>query len=141
MLLKIIFLLLLSLMMLIPSKHALHMFQQNRYELRRYGKWLNDNVSKKTLLTLIVALVLMIGGYMFLHGILVYLGFGLMIVLAAYDYWRETKKSYIKPLVYTARVKRQIVVLAILDLLLIGSIVWFVALDDLAGLIIIAYVL
>ena len=37
-------------MMLIPSKHALHMFQQNRYELRRYSKWLNDNVSKNTLL-------------------------------------------------------------------------------------------
>ena len=26
--------------MLIPTKHALHMFQQNRYEIGRYSKWL-----------------------------------------------------------------------------------------------------
>ena len=29
---------------LIPTKHALHMFQQNRYELTRYTAWLKQNI-------------------------------------------------------------------------------------------------
>lgn len=29
--------------LIIPSKQALHMFQQNRYESKRYSMWLKDN--------------------------------------------------------------------------------------------------
>ena len=29
---------------LIPSKRALHMFQQNRYEVKRYYKWMLPNL-------------------------------------------------------------------------------------------------
>ena len=29
--------------MLVPGKHALHMFQQNRYECARFTKWLREN--------------------------------------------------------------------------------------------------
>ena len=28
--------------MLIPTKHALHMFQQNRYEIHRFYHWMSD---------------------------------------------------------------------------------------------------
>ena len=29
-----------SVLIVLPTKHALHMFQQNRYELKRYTDWL-----------------------------------------------------------------------------------------------------
>ena len=29
---------------LVPAKHALHMFQQNRYELGRFSSWIMENV-------------------------------------------------------------------------------------------------
>lgn len=141
MLLKLIFLLLIILMMLIPTKHALHMFQQNRYELRRYGKWLNDNVGKNVLLGLIIALVLVIIYYMVLRSIVPYLSYFIIAAITVYDYLKEKKKSYIKPLVYTARVKRQIVVIVLLDLLILGSVIWFTAIEDLMGLVVIAYVM
>lgn len=141
MLLKIIFLLLIILMMLIPTKHALHMFQQNRYELRRYGKWLNDNVSKKTMLCLIVVLVLVIIYYMVLRNFAPYLSYFIIAAITVYDYLKEKKKSYIKPLVYTARVKRQIVVIILLDLLVLASVIWLAAIEDLMGLVVIAYIM
>lgn len=141
MLLKIIFLLLIILMMLIPTKHALHMFQQNRYELRRYGKWFNDNVSKKTMLCLIVALVLVIIYYMVLRNFAPYLSYFIIAAITVYDYLKEKKKSYIKPLVYTARVKRQIVVIILLDLLVLASVIWLAAIEDLMGLVVIAYIM
>ena len=75
MLIKIIFILLLILMMLIPSKHALHMFQQNRYELRRYSKWLNDNITKKELLKLVIALIFVIIYYMALRKYVPFISF------------------------------------------------------------------
>ena len=28
----------------VPLKQSLHMFQQNRYELRRFGPWLKDQL-------------------------------------------------------------------------------------------------
>ena len=91
MLLKLIFLLLIILMMLIPTKHALHMFQQNRYELRRYGKWLNDNVGKNVLLGLIIALVLVIIYYMVLRSIVPYLSYFIIAAITVYDYLKEKK--------------------------------------------------
>ena len=141
MLIKIIFILLLILMMLIPSKHALHMFQQNRYELRRYSKWLNDNITKKELLKLVIALIFVIIYYMALRKYVPFISFIIILVLIIFDILKERKKAYIKPLVYTARVKRQIVVLAILDLIILFTAIYFVDYEDLLGLVVISYIL
>lgn len=141
MLIKIIFILLLILMMLIPSKHALHMFQQNRYELRRYSKWLNDNITKKELLKLVIALIFVIIYYMALRKYVPFISFIIILVLIIFDILKERKKAYIKPLVYTARVRRQIVVLAILDLIILFTAIYFVDYEDLLGLVVISYIL
>ena len=45
---------------LIPAKHALHMFQQNRYELRRYTSWVSDNIEGGARRAIIPALIRMI---------------------------------------------------------------------------------
>ncbi len=106
--------------MLIPFKHALHMFQQNRYELPRYKMWFKDNYKTIYKLFLILSFIIMSlllllfnKGYM---RIIVSCG---LLLFAAYFYSEEKKKNYIKPLVYTARVKRQIAVLVLLVILLI----------------------
>ena len=115
---------------LIPEKHALHMFQQNRYELTRFTTWLKDNKStilKGGILALILAIVVLalslIPSLIISYGLIV-----LCIIICAFiQISKEKKTSYIKPLVYTGRVKRQIVVTAILYLLL------FILLSNLCG--------
>ena len=104
--------------MLIPTKHALHMFQQNRYELGRYSKWLAGN--KKMIQGMLVSTLC----YIIVAGLLTYFaGFtifawvwvGLLLVFTGINFTREKNKKYIKPLVYTGRVKRQIAVMALLE--------------------------
>ena len=105
--------------MLIPTKHALHMFQQNRYELGRYSKWLVGN--KKMIQGMLVTTLC----YIVVSGLLTYFaGFtifawvwvGLLLVFTAINFTREKNKKYIKPLVYTGRVKRQIAAMALLEI-------------------------
>ncbi len=105
--------------MLIPTKHALHMFQQNRYELGRYSKWLAGN--KKMIQGMLVTTLC----YIVVAGLLTYFaGFtifawvwvGLLLVFTGISFTREKNKKYIKPLVYTGRVKRQIAVMVLLEI-------------------------
>ena len=105
--------------MLIPTKHALHMFQQNRYELGRYSKWLAGN--KKMIQGMLVSTLC----YIVVAGLLTYFaGFtifvwvwvGLLLVFTGINFTREKNKKYIKPLVYTGRVKRQIAVMVLLEI-------------------------
>lgn len=102
----------------IPTKKVLHMFQQNRYETKRYTMWLNDfikNNIKQVVLTLAVIAVA------FLCGIFINTTVSSLII-ALYAFLlieRELKVEYIKPLVLTNRVKRQIIVFIIIYILLI----------------------
>ena len=108
--------------MLIPTKHALHMFQQNRYEIGRYSKWLAGN--QKMIQGMLVTTLC----YIVVAGLLTYFaGFKifawvwlvLLLLVTGINVIREKNKKYIKPLVYTGRVKRQIVVMALLQIGLI----------------------
>ena len=115
-------------MMLVPGKQALHMFQQNRYELRRYLPWIQERAAyyaKHAIWIVLFYLPWIIIAYakssIWTQAITLFaiaLVSGLLIL-------RENKKKYIKPLVFTARVKRQIVVMALLDFLLVYPIVYF----------------
>jgi len=106
------------------SKNALHMFQQNRYELYRYTKWL---FNKKNLhfswgLVFIIANLLLralfgvrkISARAYLLILL-----SLTVICAIYFLVKENNKEYVKDLVYTSRVKRQIVIFTILLFLII----------------------
>ena len=100
------------------AKNALHMFQQNRYEFYRYTKWLFNRKNIRFNLTVLYALVAVFLAF-FAENYYIYVLFlVLTIVFAIYQIYRESKHSYIKPLVYTQRVKRAIVILAILLLAL-----------------------
>lgn len=110
--LQISFIALFLVVSLVPNKRALHMFQQNRYELYRYTKWLfrTANVTTSLLVftaSCVLSFVLKNMGFFSLDIVIAHVA---MILLVK----SERKKEYIKKLVYTARVKRQIVVMAFL---------------------------
>lgn len=108
-------------------KHALHMFQQNRYELQRYIPWVLQskttwNLFLSTLL-LGIALVASIAIDIPWMGTLIYLfiAFGSRLF--------KRKEQFIKPLVYTSRVKRQILVFYTLIMGVLSAII-FISTDS-----------
>ncbi len=104
----------------IPTRHALHMYQQNRYETYRYGAWIKENVKEnipKNTIPLVISLVCAVLAFFSLSPILFAVVQAGMI---AYHVAMEKARVYIKPLVYTARVKRQIGVMVVLDVLCIA---------------------
>ena len=82
------------------AKNALHMFQQNRYEFYRYTKWLFNRKNIRFNLTVLYALAAVLLAF-FADNYYIYVLFlVLTIVFAIYQIYRESKHSYIKPLVY-----------------------------------------
>ncbi len=103
----------------VPAKHALHMFQQNRYETGRYTGWIreNRNLGMITIPVLILTILTALCPF-FLNGKIVLYAMNLLFILSGVIlYAAEKKKKYIKPLVWTARVKRQGIVMAVLFVL------------------------
>ena len=95
------------------------MFQQNHYELYRYAKWLfNKNNLHYSLTILYTVLVLLVGTLFKGMDLLIIL---ISIIFALIFIYKETKKTYVRDLVVTARVKRQIVVLFILETIFLIS--------------------
>ena len=94
-------------------KNTLHMFQQNRYELLRYTKWLFSFNSKFEIKIVVIYLCLMIASlfipkyYSHIVCIVLTIIFAILLINI------EDGKTYIKPLVYTARVKRTLVLFVI----------------------------
>ena len=92
-------------------KIALQMFQQNRYELYRYSKWLFNKRNISFSYALIFSIIILLAGTLIRSNVLTIL---LSAAFAIFAIWKESGKVYVKDLVVTARVKRQIVVLCIL---------------------------
>jgi len=97
------------------NKHALQMFQQNHYELYRYAKWLFNKKNLHYSLTIVYSIIILLVGTLFKgRDLLIIL---ISIVFAIVFLYQESKKTYIKDLVITNRVKRQIIVLFIIETL------------------------
>lgn len=106
----IVLVLVYSIFTFISAQKAIHMFQQNRYEIGRFRQWQKQNVTQTYPLYimvswLIIALIsLFLSQYDFkLFVIIIVLGLQTLNILNKNKY-----KTIIKPLVYTSRVKRQI---------------------------------
>jgi UDP-N-acetylmuramoyl-tripeptide--D-alanyl-D-alanine ligase len=101
-------------------KHALHMFQQNRYEHPRYIPWVLQSKTTWSLffssLLMGIAIVLSVLIQVPYASIAIYLGLALV-----YQIFKSQTK-FVKPLVITARVSRQILVFYVLVLLILFSI-------------------
>ncbi len=115
--LNIIFFPALLVLTLVFSKNAIHMFQQNRYEFYRYTKWLLNWQNWHFSPILILAIIFIILAFAdfayrdIIVIILAYLG-------GFYYLYKEKNHEYIKPLVYTARIKRTIIVFGLFEALL-----------------------
>ncbi len=108
-----------ALLSIVYIEHALLVFQQNRYGLDRYGKWLLDfkNIRLNAYFTYVA--IAFIAEFLFRRYIFDIKGLMIIVVtfiFAAALLYREQQKIYIKPLVYTDRVKRQVIVIAIIDI-------------------------
>ena len=106
-----------------PLHQGLHMFQQNRYELRRYVPWWKKDAryrlnhvgySRYAFILFSLMGILNIFGYAWIISLAVGLTFGYSIILL----YQTQSKPTIKPLVWTARVKRQTVVMVVLTFIL-----------------------
>ncbi len=103
--------------MINPTKRALHMFQQNRYEIKRYLPWLSKAVtdfSAKSILYLVALFPFF--AILFLQEER-YRWIALIAITWFYTFaqWiNEKRRTYIKPLNITFRVRRQMFVMSIL---------------------------
>lgn len=101
----------------IACKRALHMFQQNRYELGRYTAWIHDNgrrAASQNMLSILLMVLVFIIGFLLPQNIAQIIGCIALLLFLFMMVQSEKKQNYIKPLVYTGRVKRQIAVLSVL---------------------------
>ena len=103
--------------LIVPTKQALHMFQQNRYELTRFTMWIKDTLKQEPLKILKALGMIVLAA---LVGVLANTFIAALIVLyySLTIMEKEVSQTYIKPLVVTARVSRQIIVMIVLYLLL-----------------------
>lgn len=119
--------------MMVPVQHILHMFQQNRYEPGRLTKWIKDQFQRHKIpfLTWTICLVSLALGLIQEIRIRVILTFWLAILASILMIFLESRrqKNYIKPLNYTARIKRQIAVMVILNVFWLAAWVLFVPAD------------
>lgn len=105
-----------------PVRKALHMFQQNRYELRRYLPWLKGDLdyrgrrTRLSWLSIAVGIVLAIASR-WLPIIAPSVAVGLIMAYSLFLTYQSKSLTSIKPLVFTARVKRQVVVMGVLLIL------------------------
>ena len=72
------------------SKHALQMFQQNRYELYRYSKWLFNKNNLHFSYALIYCVAVLLIGTIFKNSTLIIIF--ISIGFAIYFIYNETKK-------------------------------------------------
>ncbi|MBR2675629.1 MAG: UDP-N-acetylmuramoyl-tripeptide--D-alanyl-D-alanine ligase [Solobacterium sp.] len=118
---KIVYYIIILIAALVPAKHALHMFQQNRYELERYTAWVSENIEGGAKRAAIPALIITAVAFacmrLSVENVLIFCTC-IAALLSVILILRERKAVYIKPLVYSDRVKRQILVMTILYLLI-----------------------
>lgn len=110
-------------------QHMLHMFQQNRYECMRLIKWMIgawQSFVPMVITTLIGGLLAYgLSHYNDVRSAYIAVVWFYVIVLIL-TVWLRSKQTVIKPLVYTWRVRRQMVVLTILNFLVVLPVFYFI---------------
>ena len=99
------------------AKNTIHVFQQNRYEFYRYSEWLfsKNNIHYSNVLIYVLIMALLVfwhNSYRDIVTLVITLVYGALVLI------KESKRQYVKPLVLTNRVKRQILVYSILAFIL-----------------------
>ncbi len=93
----------------IPSKEAIHMFQQNRYQQERYLYWIKQTIQRKyrSIWKYILAFLPILGLLTLRNQESMITLLALLLFIYSYLCMKiDDNKVYIKPLVYTNRVQR-----------------------------------
>lgn len=109
--------------MYIPTLHALHIFQQNRYQIDRYLVWIKNTFHREAISSnYLFAIIPCI-------GIAIVKDFGLlMLLLFIYAYLlikKEENTVYIKKLVFTNRIKRLFTMMLTLEVIGVSLVIIF----------------
>ncbi len=122
------FMLIMVIYMMIPTKHILHMLQQNRYEIDRLKEWMKKQIRtyKLDFIALISSILIILTFFIDNVVIRLIVLAWLLLLHAFVSFVLESKKSqkYIKPLHITTRVIRQAVVMLILNVVWLSLLIW-----------------
>ncbi len=117
-------------------KNVMHMFQQNRYDYKRYTAWLFKNLFNQLSFKLFLINFILGFALTFFDKQPQAIGFIILILFNSLILFEnEGKKEYIKPLVFTSRVKRIISVLLIINIIIFGLIIYYINFPYVIGLI------
>jgi UDP-N-acetylmuramoyl-tripeptide--D-alanyl-D-alanine ligase len=107
-----LYMILLSIMLFVPIKQSLHMFQQNRYELVRFLPWIKQSMSASVLKILLYSLpfALYLAVFFISEHMIWIILFAISIMITIVLHILDNRKKYVKPLVFTHRVLRQLLV-------------------------------
>lgn len=101
-------------------RYDVHMFQHNSYRVERYARWWRggSNIMRPMVIALLVAI-----SFIPLYKEAVLTAIAVTMLCEA---WREFRKVYKKPLVYTMRVWRLLSTAALLTAAVVGASIYFV---------------
>lgn len=114
-----------TLFIALPARDALHYFQQNRYELFRFRKWQKSNVTKTYPLYILVTwfVIVILSLIIKSYTIRLFMVITILIIMCIYKFNNNQYRVIIKPLVYTKRVIRQVVLAIIIYLAFIYGVI------------------
>ncbi len=101
-----------------PTYKALHMFQQNRYEAKRFNQWLKNNAFKNKTVTYLALLTIILFVFLqeYINTIQSNLVMLLIFALWGIATFKNALSDSVIPLKFTARVFRQLFVISLLHL-------------------------
>ncbi|MGL5915105.1 MAG: Mur ligase family protein, partial [Culicoidibacterales bacterium] len=103
--------------------------QQNIYDYKRYTSWMNQHIGRVLPWKELIPAITLIGFLFVPKAIMLWIGLGMMIFVHFYlalQLRHKQKQQTKKPLVYTARVKRLIATVVILQAAIIAATIIFV---------------
>lgn len=93
----------------VPLKEALHMYQQNRYQMERYRTWLKESIKNRypQFIRLFILLLPFCALSLLPQDAHIYTLLLILLLLYAYSIAKwDSKKTYVQKIKYTHRIKR-----------------------------------
>lgn len=114
---------------IIKIQDALHMLQQNVYDFQRYVKWMNHHISRALPLPEFIPALILLTYLLWVNVTVLWVGLAAIIIISlglGLKLQNKRQKNTKKPLVMTARVKRLLTTVLLLQVLVLVAVVGFV---------------
>ncbi len=114
---------------IIKIQDALHMLQQNVYDFQRYVSWMNHHIGRALPLPEFIPALILLTYLLWANVTVLWIGLVAIIVISLYlglQLQKKRQRNTKKPLVFTARVKRLLTTVLLLQVLVLAAIIGFV---------------